>query len=1049
MQDRLLQDQDQRLQDQRLSETAGAPTARVLIESRLFDPQYYLLHLPEAATSGMDPAEHFLRHGDRARRPPNFFFWPRWYAARHMSAEDDRGPFEHYLTIGEAAGHDPGPFFDLAWYRSRTDTEGYPHGALAHYLSRARGKGLSPNPFFDAELYLARNADVRSSDLDPFVHWYVWGLAEGRRASAAFDADHVRRTYLPDGSDENPFLAFMLRGRALGWRATASPTPAVTPVAMPTAPQEMEPGLEPVSAGTSSPVRPGLVARLNRAPPVSIVVPIHNAADDLERCLDALVRHTDTAEELILIDDCSSDPRIRAILAAAETMPNVRVFHTRTNQGFTGTVNAGMRLAGDNDVVLLNSDAIVTRGWLSSLRAAAYGDSRIGTVTPLSNNAGAFSVPEANVANAYPDGLGIDDVARLVRQAANASLPVVPTGNGFCLFIRRACLDAVGAFDAAAFPVGYGEENDFCMRALRAGFLHVIDDRTFVHHRGSASFGSQKQRNYAAGRAVIDRRYPEYKTLIGAFESGPELVAMRGRIRRALADAAGHLRPRPRIAFVLSTTTGGTPQTNADLMAALGDLYETWTIRCDAERIEVQRVGPAGAETVEVVSLAGRLGPAAHVSADYTDRITAILMRHGFELVHIRHLAWHGSDLPAVCRALGLPVVLSLHDFYLVCPTVKLLDETGRYCAGRCTPTPGNCTAELWLPAEMPPLKDRFVHRWREMFGPALRAADALVTTSDAARTVFQDVYPETRQMDFRVLPHGRSFERFAATARPPSAREKLKILVPGNISAAKGAALIEAILRIDLGRELEFHVLGNGGRLRERPGLVLHGRYEREAFADRAGAIGAHIGVVLSIWPETYCHTLTEMWAIGLPVLGLDCGAVGERIRAHGGGWLLPLAQTPADVMAALLAIRGDAAGYRERVAEVMEWQAGYGVAHDTAYMASRYDLLYRQILARRRRFAREGAFEPVRAVAVVGADAGRRRGLLASGAEAETVYWFLDGDGRALDERSVAYDGIVLDPTACPDDRAQALERLARERGVSFAVFPIGSAAPARLPV
>src|SRR5262249_17463763 len=155
-----------------------------------------------------------------------------------------------------------------------------------------------------------------------------------------------------------------------------------------------------------------------------------------------------------------------------------------------------------------------------------------GTVTAVSNHAGAFSVPEIGVENALPPWFEVEDFARLVRQASPALMPPVPTGSGFCMYVRRSCIDAVGRFDEAAFPRGYGEENDFCMRAGRMGFLNLVDDRTFVYHRRSASFGESREELYQQGRRVVDERYPEYRLLTATFSEDYALLTARWQIRR-------------------------------------------------------------------------------------------------------------------------------------------------------------------------------------------------------------------------------------------------------------------------------------------------------------------------------------------------------------------------------------------------------------------------------------------------------------------------------------------------------------------------------------
>src|SRR3546814_11876110 len=93
---------------------------------------------------------------------------------------------------------------------------------------------------------------------------------------------------------------------------------------------------------------------------------------------------------------------------------------------------------------------------------------RIRTVTAISDNAGAFSVPAPGY-NEIPEGVDTDMLARAAMDSV-ASPVEVPTGNGFCLYIKRDLIDAIGLFDEASFPEGYGEENDFCMRALAAGW---------------------------------------------------------------------------------------------------------------------------------------------------------------------------------------------------------------------------------------------------------------------------------------------------------------------------------------------------------------------------------------------------------------------------------------------------------------------------------------------------------------------------------------------------------------------------------------------------
>ena len=704
-------------------------------------------------------------------------------------------------------------------------------------------------------------------------------------------------------------------------------------------------------------------------PRVSVVVPIHNAAAELAPCIASVLRHSTGQARLILIDDASTDPAVGALLAAYDGQPGIEVHRSKQNLGFTRTANIGFGLAGRDDVVLLNSDTEVGPGWLDGLRLAAHSGPRIGTVTAISNNAGAFSVPEFDTDNPLPPWLAPADMARLARQAALSLWPAAPTGSGFCLYIRRACLDAVGRFDEVAFPRGYGEENDFCMRAAQAGFRHLVDDRSYVWHRRTASFGAARQQHVEAARQVLAARYPEYGMLARQFREDDAFRTLRRQVRQALAvRQEARERPRPRVLFVIAGETGGTPQTNRDLMAALSDRYEPWVLASNGQEVTLARPGTRA--PLERHRLGRPVEPASHRSADYDRVVADLLLRHGFELVHIRHLAWHGLGLGAACEALGIPVVFSFHDFYTVCPTVKLLDGDLHFCGGRCTPGEKDCTAELWPAVAMPPLRGRFAPRWRAMMGRAIAGSDAFVTTSPATRQVLLEAFPDLPPAALRLIPHGRSFARMASLAAEPTMDEPLRVLVPGNISVAKGAALIAAIAALDSEREVEFHLLGAVDASLEtpRPGIVRHGRYERDGFAARVREIEPHLGAILSIWPETYCHTLTECWAVGLPVLGLATGAVGERIGAEGGGWLLDPDASPAAILHHLRWLKQDIRDLRRRRDEVLDWQRRLGRHYDAAGMATAYDRLYREVLQRRRSFAGWSAPESVPVVLCVG---------------------------------------------------------------------------------
>ena len=690
----------------------------------------------------------------------------------------------------------------------------------------------------------------------------------------------------------------------------------------------------------------GGVPRL-RPEDVAVVVPIYNAADDLEVCIDRLVRFTPSAVEILLIDDASPDPAIPRLLEGAGLRPNMRVLRNAANLGFTRTVNRGLKETGRKHVVLLNSDARVTPGWIDGMLRAASSRPRVATVTAMSDRAGAFSAPRIGNDNPLPPGVDEITYARAFRRRALGVYPVVPTGNGFCMFVNRACADEIGGFDAEAFPRGYGEENDFCMRATRAGWVNLIDDTTYVFHDRSKSFGESKHALMEAGRAVIEARYPEYSRAIQVFSTGRDILLARYRAAQARIDCGDRRTGLPAALFVVSTQTGGTPQTNLDLMRQLQDELDPWLLRCDSRILTLGRLDSGRIAEVRRHELAEPVDPITHASAEYDAVVADWLEMVDPAIVHIRHLAWHGLSLPGLAKARGCRVVTSFHDFYTLCPTVKLLDERQVFCAGRCTASDGDCRPELWPDDSLPPLKHRWVHPWRERFGRVLSVSDAFVTTSESARKVISAGLPAVDPGRFHVIPHGRSFGTMEWLAQRPEPGEPIRILVPGNIGIPKGRNVISDLLAYDTAGRFEIHVLGQlaDADAISHPSLIKHGTYHRDEFAARVRAIRPHFGAIFSIWDETYCHTLTELWSVGVPALVFDFPTVASRVRASGAGWVVP----HQDIAALARAISGIAADSAEqdRVATALaDWQGGRGVGRSVQMMAAAYRDLYRQVL-------------------------------------------------------------------------------------------------------
>ncbi len=269
---------------------------------------------------------------------------------------------------------------------------------------------------------------------------------------------------------------------------------------------------------------------------VLVCVPVYNGFDSVTRCLFALASSpVHAAFRVLLINDASADARIAPLVNNhALAHENWQVRHNAENRGFTWNVNQAFTAAcADEPICLLNSDALVTPGWLDQMLACVDNDARIGTVTPFSNNATICSLPDFSRAWPVPAQAERERIATAL--AATPDEPIdLPTGVGFCMLISAACRALVGPFDIENFPRGYGEENDFCMRAAAAGFRNVLCPNAYVAHEGGVSFSDATQALMKVGGERLLALHPTYDDDVRAWIARDPVKARRDEIMAML-----------------------------------------------------------------------------------------------------------------------------------------------------------------------------------------------------------------------------------------------------------------------------------------------------------------------------------------------------------------------------------------------------------------------------------------------------------------------------------------------------------------------------------
>lgn len=255
---------------------------------------------------------------------------------------------------------------------------------------------------------------------------------------------------------------------------------------------------------------------------ISIIIPVYADWSSLKKNIKAVKKTvpSTTEYEVFYVNDCGpdADKLEKKIINKIKGRSNFYYFRNKQNLGFVKSCNNAVFNLCDqtSDVLLLNSDAVVMKGWTQELRSVLYAEKEIGAVCPRSNSATIFSVPmEQDDKRIH----SMKESYKLYKSMRNR-LPkyyISPIAHGFCMLIRREVIGMYGLFDEI-YGKGYGEETDFCMRILHNGWKCAAANWTYVFHYESRSFTKAKRDEYVqVNEKILNERYPDYVGRIYAY----------------------------------------------------------------------------------------------------------------------------------------------------------------------------------------------------------------------------------------------------------------------------------------------------------------------------------------------------------------------------------------------------------------------------------------------------------------------------------------------------------------------------------------------------
>ena len=303
---------------------------------------------------------------------------------------------------------------------------------------------------------------------------------------------------------------------------------------------------------------------------------------------------------------------------------------------------------------------------------------------------------------------------------------------------------------------------------------------------------------------------------------------------------------------VLALHGGGVDRHVRDLLAAVRRPQVLWHVGERAEVIE----GAGGRRFLPIEP--------ARVEAE-PERLAAWLRARGVGIVHLHSMARAArARAEWLLRRLDLPLVSTLHDVTFLRPDAFDFEEPAADAA------------------------------WLREVGALVKRSRAVVAPSEYIAALARE---NIRGLDVQVVPNGIE----SHSARPETVaradflarRPERVAAILGAVGEHKGADLVRELPGLLAGSGIGMVVIGYLDRQiypgwAAGGGVYVHGPYHPADAQALLHAYGAELVVFPNRAPESFSYSLSEAWSAGLPVLAGPRGAIGERVRRHGGGWLL-----------------------------------------------------------------------------------------------------------------------------------------------------------------
>lgn len=598
---------------------------------------------------------------------------------------------------------------------------------------------------------------------------------------------------------------------------------------------------------------------------VDLILPVYNGWHIIPPLLNS-VSNTHMLYNLIIIDDMSTDKRILPMLREyASEHDNVTLIENEKNLGYTGTVNKALKLTRGN-VVLLNSDIRLPNLWLERLMNPIITQKNVASATPFTNSGVICSFPDFCKNNE----LFLDKTVDEIDEAFSKIVPLyttIPTGVGFCMAISRNAIEEVGLYDEKNFAMGYGEENDWCQRAITKGFRNVMVENLFVYHQHGASFTPERKRQLIERnhRALLNK-HKNYDRDVAVFCKNDPYRIVREIVKLLLLNEL----PANKTIIAFDHAWGG-----------------------GATRYLKEKVESKTAKGGKVIVIRYKENLGGYTATYYSDKwsydfsaksieeILNVMPKKPSEiwineLVSYPNLFDVQKIIVKYARDSGAKLIFRLHDFFCICPRITLLDEREVFCGVK---SPEKCNQLSCSEVNMV--------QWREEWKSFLQDCDEITAFSRDSIAHLEKAYPSVSQC-IKLIPHQ---PEPLSKVNAKTDESYLTIGLLGALGIHKGLHVVQKMCRIIDKKQLPVRIklIGYAGEpMQEYECYSQTGEYSTRDLPNLIEENKIDLVFIPSVWPETFSYTTSEAISTGLPVACFNIGASPERVGMYEKGLVI-----------------------------------------------------------------------------------------------------------------------------------------------------------------